>query len=445
MRIHRLQMRNFKCFEDRTLELHPQFTLLVGENGAGKTTVLDALAIAMGIWLAKPPDSTLANSGRSIQKKEIRLVWRTEGDRSQFFECRPVSITAQGEISGRSVVWERLIRQTGTRTTNANARDALEIVERHFAMDQAGEHTLSPVVAYYGAGRAWLPSRDRRRKGRIKNVSARRWGAFYDCFEERIRLNDLQDWFRREAVAFVWRGSWRPGYNVVKDAILRCLPDADDVWYDGDRGEIVVSLGGQSQPFPNLSGGQRMMVSLVADLATKAVMQNTHLVTDDQMSHPEDSLPIVLKRTPGLVLIDELDVHLHPKWQRRVVRDLKETFPEIQFVCTSHSPFIIQSLEEGELEALDRSGSQLLEYTNKSIEDIAEGVQQVESPQQSLKAQELTQATERYFTLLQETEEGGTTEELRDAEAAYRAAVKRYSANPGLNAILELQAFAKRK
>ena len=88
----------------------------------------------------------------------------------------------------------------------------------------------------------------------------------------------------------------------------------------------------------------------------------------------EDDLdgPAVLQHTPGMVLVDEIDVHLHPKWQRRVVRDLKETFPRIQFVCTSHSPFIIQSLEAGELRTLDPGGPQLAEYANRSIEDIAE-------------------------------------------------------------------------
>ena len=77
MRIDRLRMWNFKRFADHTLELHPRFTLLVGDNGAGKTTILDALAVAAGIWLVKPPDSMLANSGRNILPKEIRRSLHT--------------------------------------------------------------------------------------------------------------------------------------------------------------------------------------------------------------------------------------------------------------------------------------------------------------------------------------------------------------------------------
>ncbi len=271
--------------------------------------------------------------------------------------------------------------------------------------------------------------------------SARRWEAFYDCFQERIRAGDLRIWFQREAIASANRGGrWRPGYQAVTGAIVRCIPEADGLRYDGDRQEIVLSIAGQAQPFSNLSAGQRMMAALVADVATKAVMQNSHLVFE---AGEEDS-EAVLQQTPGLVLVDEIDVHLHPKWQRRIVRDLKETFPRIQFVCTSHSPFIIQSLEAGELRTLDPGGPALLEYANRSIEDIAEEIQKVDVPQQSLRAVELAEATERYFALLRSRTDR-TDDELRQAETAYRAAAKRYSANPGVSAILELEALARRK
>ena len=229
------------------------------------------------------------------------------------------------------------------------------------------------MIAYYGAGRTWLPARSRRPRGQRGNGPARRWEAFYNCFDERVGLNDLQLWFKREIIVAYQSGKWRSGYEVVKRAILRCVPDADDVWYDGDRAEIALSISGQAQPFTNLSAGQRTMVALSAEIAIKAVTQNAYLVSEDRVTSNDDFLPEVLQQTPGLVLIDEIDVHLHPKWQRRVVADLKENLSQIQFVCTSHSPFIIQSLEAGELRTLDQSGPLLVEYANRSIEDIAEG------------------------------------------------------------------------
>ena len=433
-------MRNFKCFADETLALHPRFTLVAGDNSSGKTTVLDALAVAAGIWLVELPDSTLVNSRRAILPREIRLASRDEGDRRQFFECRPVVVDVAGELCGRQLEWRRQIREGGSRTTNVDARDAVTVIGEHYARAAAGEDVITPVVAYYGAGRGWLPARERGRptRGMQAGAPARRWDAFYDCLEERIRTVDLQYWFQREAVVSASRGGrWRPGHDVVKHAVLACLVDADDLWFDGDRNEVVVSFGGAGQPFSNLSAGQRMMVAMVADIAIKAVTQNAHLVGGVHSAGG----PEALRRTPGLILIDELDVHLHPKWQRRVVGDLKDTFPSMQFVCTSHSPFVIQSLDEGELRLLGSTDLQV-EYSDRPLEDIVEGVQDVACPQRGIRAEELSEATDHYFSLLREAA-GEVNDELREAEARYRDAAVRYSRNPGLDALLRLEAMER--
>lgn len=437
MKIRRIRMRNFKRFEDESIELAPRFTLIVGDNGSGKTSILDALAIAAAIWLAKLPDSALLNSRRSILGKEIRLVATHAGDRVQFVQRRPVIIEAEGEVCGRHLSWRRQIREDGTRTTNADAQDAISIISEHYARVRNGENPVSPVLAYYGAGRGWLAARESPNRGG-KGGPARRWDALYDCFEERIRIPDLMGWFQREAVASIGHGDWRPGYAVVRRAILGCIPEAHDLSYDADRNEVVLSIEGQSQPFSNLSAGQRMMLSMVADIAIKAISQNAHLVPEGLEG---DGLPVVLRETPGLVLIDELDVHLHPRWQRRIVGDLKDTFPGIQFVCTSHSPFIIQSLDDGELRLLDPA-EEGPEYADRPIEDIAEDLQGIHMPQRSARAEEFIRATAHYFRLLGAAG-GSVTPQLSAAEAAYRLAAERYSENPGLEAILRLEALGR--
>ncbi|MCZ2151631.1 MAG: AAA family ATPase [Bryobacterales bacterium] len=387
MRIDRLELTNFKGFRELAVELHPHFTLLIGENGSGKTTLLDALAVAAGIWLVNPPDSLLSNSGRNIMRNEIRLEAEQKGDRVQFSERLPVSVRAMGAIGEHeNVIWARQIRAGGKRTTNADAKGALGYVKEIYGQDQAGRHVLCPVLAYYGAGRAWLPSNERIPK--LKHDGpARRWAAFYDCFHERIRFDELRRWFQRETTERGnRRGRWRPGFEVVRRAILQCVPGSSDVWFDVDLDQIVLSIEGNAQPFENLSAGQRMMLALVADLAIKAVTQNAFLVPADELP-PDEELPAVLKQTPGLVLIDELDVHLHPKWQRRIATDLKRTFPAIQFVGTTHSPQVIgevppeeiRVLEGGEVTIPSRSfgmdSSQVLaEVMNADVRDPDVGV-----------------------------------------------------------------------
>lgn len=345
MRIDRLEIKNFKKFSDYTLDLHPQFTLLVGDNGTGKTTILDALAIAAGVWLVNSPDTTLNNSRRNILPSEIRLEAIASDTVTQFIERKPTQITAIGTINDRPVTWLRQIKTNGSRTSNTEAKQALDIISTLFQQVESGAKIWLPVMAYYGAGRSWLPSNQRDPKALTNTLPSRRWDAFYDCFEERIRITDLHTWFQKEAIAsFNRQGQMRSGYNVVKFAILRCIPDADDLWFDGDRGEIVVAIDGEPQPFSNLSAGQKMMVALIADLAIKIVTQNASFLTEE-LDRDNEKLPQILQQTSGLVMIDEIDVHLHPKWQRRVIKDLKSTFPLIQFVCTTHSPIIISEVE----------------------------------------------------------------------------------------------------
>ncbi len=348
MRIDEILIENFKQFERQQFSLHPQFTLFAGENGAGKTTILDALAVALGIWLVDVPDSRIFV--RNILQGEIRLVPERRTDRIQFQEMRPVRITATGFVDGMTgrQTWTRQIREAGTRTTNADARHVQIELKKQYDADKRGERIVFPIIAYYGAGRAWLPSNAQSRGG--TDGPARRWNAFYDCLFERIRFTDLREWFKREAIAAAERGGrMRPGFEVVKLAVLNCVPGATGLRFDSDLDEPVLSLDGQDCPLSNLSAGQRMMFALVADLAIKTVTQNAILLEEIPAN---ERGPSPTTETPGVVLIDELDVHLHPLWQRRVATDLKRTFPKIQFVCTSHSPQVIGELNRDEVRLL---------------------------------------------------------------------------------------------
>lgn len=354
MRIHELKLRNFKKFEHYELTLNPSFNLLVGENGAGKTSVLDALAVSLGIWLVSPPDSQLKSSRREIEKSEIRLEPLRTGDRQLFREASGgVEVEASGEILGQSVTWVRRLAASGKIDRNSELV-AHSIIQNAFKESVTKHEIVFPVIAYYGAGRTWIAHRERYKSaGGGSPGPARRWAAFYDCLNDRIRITDLTDWFQREAIASLNEGRYRPGFEVVRHAILGCVPGADNIRYDGDRNAIVLSIDGAEQPFNNLSAGQRTVMAMVADIAIKAVTQNNFLVMKASLT--QSSAARILELTPGVVLIDELDVHLHPRWQRRIVADLKRTFPQIQLICSSHSPQIIGEVPPEEIRVIGTS------------------------------------------------------------------------------------------
>ena len=132
---------------------------------------------------------------------------------------------------------------------------------------------------------------------------------------------------------------------------------------------IFVTPDGEKEKlqFRQLSDGYRNIIGMVADIAYRCIKLNPHLGEN------------AVKETPGIVLIDELDLHLHPNWQRRIVEDLKNTFPGIQFVATTHSPFIIQSLKEDELRNLDRKIVSQKDPKDIPINKIITDIMEVES------------------------------------------------------------------
>jgi predicted ATP-binding protein involved in virulence len=438
MRIDQLTIRNFKGFEHRTFDFPRapkgskrggSFHLLVGENGSGKSSTLDALAVAVGIWHVARPTA----GWRAIRPGEARWQPIRHGDRMSFEPMSDPAIEAKGLIGNRQVGWTRTNRGNSSKTSNSAAMEALAEVNALLGRSrEAGVDVTLPVLAHYGAGRAWLPQKDRVKGFPMNMKKGSRLDAYYYCLDGRIRDKELNQWFLYELLETSQRGRKRDGLTAVETAVLNCLPGALGLRFDTDRREIVLKMeGGQEMPFYNLSDGQRATLALVADIAIKAVTLNPHLGRNAAL------------RSPGIVMIDELDLHLHPKWQRRIIDDLKRSFPELQFICSSHSPFLIQSLKQGELIVLQgeaTDGVQVGEYANQSLEAIVEEVQGVEMPQRNHRAEVVSQAVEKYIKEIKSP--GATRKMLKQAEQEYREVTEPYAPNPGLNALLKLEAMA---
>ena len=334
MVIKEIKLSNFNQFEALSLELSTNFTLLVGENSSGKTTILDALSMIASVWVSGTPVGRQATHGMVFipGDKNKRLIANKVGDRFQFEQSEVSKIDVIADIGGKEYQWENS-------STGAKQNDATVAINK---MSTEEKRSLS-IFAYYTAHRSFeMAIRPTEKK-------PARWDAFNNCIVKGLNYVTYKDWFKKEAIAFASNGAkWRPGYLAVRNAIFRCVPDSTDVYFDPDLDDIVIVIADKALPLYTLSAGQKMMLGMVIDIATRAVALNAHLLDNG----PE----FLLEHCPGLILIDELDLHLHPRWQRHVANDLQKAFPGMQFIATSHSPQIIGEVPSEDIRLLRADG-----------------------------------------------------------------------------------------
>jgi|688.fasta_scaffold256746_2 predicted ATP-binding protein involved in virulence len=341
MRIDRLVVSNFCRYQQQEFNFRPQFNLIVGENGAGKTTLLNAVAIAAGSWFL----GMRGYDSRSIWPDEARVVRRELEGVPTFEHQYPVRVSAWGEVQGRTIEWSRVLEGEGGRTTRVRAGKMKSAAEHAHIGVLIGDPVILPVIAHYGAGRLWVSPKDMRGGDKPAASQPSRLEGYHFSLDPRINFPDLFRWLRKEKYVALEQGSEREQFRVVKAAMLGCLEGGQWLDYSVKEQALIVEVKDRGQlPFHLLSDGQRNMLALAADIAFKAAQLNPGLGAQ------------VLEQTSGVVLIDELDLHLHPRWQRHVVADLKRTFPQMQFFGTTHSPQIVGETPREEVIILRENG-----------------------------------------------------------------------------------------
>ena len=403
MLIDQLTLKNFRCFGQYDIKLAPKLTLLIGDNGTGKTALLDALAVAVSsFFLGVTEEGVVA---REIRRDDVRLLRLLVGQSPTEEEAGPTTVMAWGLVQGSPMAWTRSLLSREGKTTEQDAGNILHEVRQTVERVRAGETISLPIIAYYRSGRLFQTLR-KSRQG-VGNRTSRLAG-YRGWLRPTSEPSRLLRWFKTNEIAAMQKGEKRHVLEAVRAGIVAMIPGATKAFWDLDWDELTIELtiGQRDQrlPFHLLSDGYRSMVGLAADIAYRMATLNPHL------------LEHVIRETPGIVLIDEIDLHLHPNWQRKVVGQLLQTFPRVQFVVTTHSPFIIQSLYGLEDALLwDLSTSLPLGVETKSIEDIAEEKQGVEIPQQSHRFLEMMRVAEEYYGLLRQADDVDPTrrEELK--------------------------------
>ncbi len=347
-RIDRLELTNFRSFPRCSIDFDPRLTVLIAPNGGGKTSVLDAAVVALRLFA----DTML---GLSASKGFARNDVRMERQGGTMARTPPTTVAAAGMVTGRYAVWNRSLASAAphARTTFANATILQECAE---ASRKSALGTTLPILAYYGTGRLWnqgkLTSGKRTRYSGVED----RLGAYQDALTPESNYKHLVDWLWRYSYEAFRFNQENPGVSNHLSARVMAVQYAvnyilgpfgwknfrfDHVWrevvMDNDRGETF--------PGSILSDGVRNMMGMVADLAHRASRLNPHGWTQSATI------------TPGIVLVDEVDMHLHPAWQQTVIASLQAAFPLVQFIVTTHSPHILTTVRNDQIRVLSADGT----------------------------------------------------------------------------------------
>ena len=359
MHIQQVKVKSFRCFEDLTIDLNPDINIFVGNNGSGKSAVLDAIAAALYPYLVElqsaiEPDPELSNIPsfpifqRDLPSKEITNEYFNESkfcvSMSEFPEWEVTYIKRMNGIgdSPLSFSYEEY-------SENIFEQPQLVAINRLLENLRNNTDTQLLVIAYYKV------SRDLKNITNIKKLSAQsfdRFDSLKNPFDAISNFTDLANWFFTRELQELREGKKRKDIDFefsdlkqIRKAITTVIaPNARIYFSQTESTQLMVEwqteIGEKIELSLNqLSSGYRNMLALVMDFARRLALANP------QMENPLEA--------EAVLMIDELDLHLHPTWQQKIIPDLRKVFPNTQIIATTHSPEIVTTVERHQVKILE--------------------------------------------------------------------------------------------
>jgi hypothetical protein len=339
---------------------------------------------------------------------------------------KPVTIETSGSFPGSKapITWKRQIPENSNTTTSSEADVGAirQIGQRSYKKVTAGDDKVAlPVIAFFGTSRA---------HGAGRNPKPR--------IGRQIFKEGYQDWYEMKSTTFKYE-NWLASYDILQrgnkeypntkeaffEAIKKANPYIIEIEAQGGVLWLKVKIDEYTSdmlPISFHSDGIRFFTEMVAEIAFRCITLNGYL---NRWS---------VKESRGIVMIDEIDLHLHPKWQKRVVEDLKNSFPNIQFVVTTHSPFIVQSIKTEELINLDPVIGLDEDPDKYSIEEVSSKEMGVDNVERSETFLQMQREAKAYFDLIKSD---AGVDALYAAKIALDELRIKYNTDPAYVAFLE--------
>lgn len=411
MNIKSIRVQNFRGFEDRSFEFDSKMNVVLGDNTTGKTTLLQAVQIALGAYLQA---MSLIPGGKAYRrnfKQTDQVKKRSELSKSFLPDVNKPQINIvtdfyratfnhdTGSINGNNieVSWYRNSNNISRRSASElmNAVSEMEDVRRR--ADDTRINSIFPLMLSFGAARL-----DKNYKGaeKTKARETREAKAYKCALDEQVDFKSAFNWLYRYDKNLNKSKEFEGTIDAFLEAMGKAIPALKIIEIDTKNEEFNAEIQMTKDPAPHwltydmMSDGFKAMINIVAEIAYRCIELNGFLGRN------------AVKQTPGVVLIDELDLYLHPHWQQHVLADLQEAFPKFQFIVTTHSPFIVQSVDTNNIIVLDTSYIGSESPSNRGIEEIAAAAMGMEGMLRSEKYRKKQELADKYYKLVKEGKAG---------------------------------------
>jgi predicted ATP-binding protein involved in virulence len=332
MKLKNMHVSNFRCYEELDITFNPSFNILLGINGTGKTAILEAIRIAMGSLFSELDKVENKISSPNIATDDVRLH---HGEK-QYEVCIRSSIEVEKYLNPKScqhIEWSRFVKQLGGNTRYDNPKDIKAVSAKIQSIIRRGEAKTVPLIAYYSTDRF-----KKEKKNTGLNSNGSRLRGYYNALDSATNTWFFLNIYKTETLWELQHNKKSELLAAVSSAVAACVDDCRKIYHDVKEDQLIIQLSNDELiPFHMLSDGVRSVLAMVMELSFRSYLLNPHLGEDAPLG------------TNGIVLIDEIDLHLHPEWQKKIVNDLMTAFPLIQFIVTTHAPLVVGSLKKGEI------------------------------------------------------------------------------------------------
>jgi ABC-type hemin transport system ATPase subunit len=348
MRVTRLKLSGFRAIEAAELRFQPRFNLIVGVNGVGKTSVLDALRICMSRIL--PSITKSRAKAMSFSDDDIRiglpfldveLSFDNGGHDFRFTRQQWTGKVATDDIENIKKLRREILNsdrlRDRARTLLRDLNTPQQVTDNDTFVPSlaelrksADDQRVSANCIYFSTNRSVASNAGGSTSKTAGDIAV----AYADALVPRpLHLAQFSRWMHVQEALSAERKLGRRHIEVLRSAVLRFLPDYKNLRPDPrETSRLLIDHGKITLEVSQLSDGERGVLALILELARRLSQANPSL--DDPLRNGE-----------ATVLIDEIDLHLHPKWQRTIVGHLTNVFPRCQFIATTHSPQVVAAVE----------------------------------------------------------------------------------------------------